>query len=139
MDRRRFLAGAGAGAVASLAGCSSVLPSAAADDYDVGMTAQAFRPSEVTVSVGDSVVWENSSTRAHSVTAYADRIPAEAEYFATGGYDSEDAAREAWDGRNGAISAGERYEHVFEVPGDYTYFCIPHEQAGMVGVIRVEE
>ncbi|SHH32338.1 cupredoxin domain-containing protein [Halobaculum gomorrense] len=139
MNRRRFLAAAGVGASIGLAGCSAVLPSSAADDYDIGMTAQAFRPYEITVSVGDTVVWENTSTRAHSVTAYEDQIPEGADYFATGGYDSEAAAREAWDGSKGAISANQRFEHTFEVPGDYTYFCIPHEQAGMVGVVRVEE
>ncbi|WP_277553121.1 cupredoxin domain-containing protein [Halobaculum limi] len=138
MDRRRFLATAGTAASLSLAGCSAVLPSSAADDYDIGMTAEAFRPYEITVSVGDTVVWENTSTRAHSVTAYEEQIPDDAEYFATGDYDSEAAAREAWDGNAGAITAGQRYEHTFEVPGDYTYFCIPHEQAGMVGIVRVE-
>ncbi|WP_435063948.1 cupredoxin domain-containing protein [Halobaculum sp. EA56] len=139
MNRRRFLAAAGAGASLPLAGCAAVLPGSAEDDYDVGMTAQAFTPYEVTVSVGETVVWENTSTRAHSVTAYGDRIPEGADYFATGGYDSEAAAREAWDGSDGAITAGQRFSHTFEVPGDYTYFCIPHEQAGMVGVVRVEE
>ncbi|GAA0257296.1 cupredoxin domain-containing protein [Halobaculum roseum] len=139
MDRRRFLATAGAAASLSLAGCAAVLPGSEGDDYDVGMTAEAFRPYEVTISVGETVVWENTSTRAHSVTAYEDQIPEDAEYFATGGYDTEAAAREAWDGNEGAISANGRFEHTFEVPGDYTYFCIPHEQAGMVGVVRVEE
>ena len=139
MDRRRFLAAAGAGVSAALAGCSAVLPSSGADDYDVGMTAQAFRPYEISVAVGDTVVWENTSTRAHSVTAYADRIPDGAAYFATGGYDSEAAAHEGWNGNDGAITSGERFTHTFEAPGDYTYFCIPHEGAGMVGVVRVEE
>ncbi|UIO98524.1 plastocyanin/azurin family copper-binding protein [Halobaculum sp. CBA1158] len=139
MNRRRFLAAVGAGASATLAGCSVIDPSAAADDYDVGMTAEAFRPYEITVSVGDTVVWDNTSTRAHSVTAYEEEIPAEAEYFATGGFDSEAAAREAWDGNEGAITNGQRFSHTFEVAGDYTYFCIPHEGAGMVGVVRVEE
>jgi plastocyanin len=138
MNRRRFLAAAGTGASIGLAGCSAVLPGSAADDYDVGMTAEAFRPYEITVSVGDTVVWENTSTRAHSVTAYEEQIPEGADYFATGGYDSEAAAREAWDGNEGAISANQRFEHTFEMPGNYTYFCIPHEQAGMVGVVRVE-
>ncbi|QZX99596.1 cupredoxin domain-containing protein [Halobaculum rubrum] len=139
MDRRRFLATAGAAASLSLSGCAAVLPGSASDDYDVGMTAEAFRPYEITVSVGDTVVWENTSTRAHSVTAYEDQIPEGAEYFATGGYDSEAAAVDAWDGSKGAISANQRFEHTFEVSGDYTYYCIPHEQAGMVGIVHVEE
>lgn len=109
------------------------------DDYDVGMTASAFRPYDITVSVGDEVVWENTSTRAHTVTAYDGGLPEGAAYFATGGYESEQAARDAWDGRNGAITSGESYRHTFEVPGTYAYFCIPHERGGMTGSVTVEE
>ncbi|WP_435128665.1 plastocyanin/azurin family copper-binding protein [Halobaculum sp. D14] len=137
MDRRRFLAGAGAAASASLAGCLNLTPNP--DGYDVGMTAQAFMPYKVSVSVGDTVVWKNTSTRAHSVTAYGDGIPDDAEYFATGGFDTEQAARDAWDGKRGAITTGQTYSHTFEVAGTYQYFCIPHEQAGMQGVVVVEE
>jgi plastocyanin len=108
-------------------------------DGDVGMTAVAFEPATITVGAGDEVVWYNNSARAHSITAYEDGIPAEAAYFATGGYDSEMAAREAWDGMSGSITTGERYTHTFEVPGTYSYFCIPHERAGMVGQVVVEE
>lgn len=103
------------------------------------MTAQAFKPARLTVTAGDTVVWKNTSTRAHTVTAFADRIPEEAEYFATGGYDTEAAAREAWDGSRGALTTGETYAHTFEVPGEYRYFCVPHLTAGMVGVVTVEE
>ena len=30
------------------------------------------------------------------------------------------------------------YSRRFDVPGRYTYFCIPHEAAGMIGEITVE-
>ncbi|ESP87171.1 cupredoxin domain-containing protein [Candidatus Halobonum tyrrellensis] len=136
MDRRRFLAAVGTAASLSLAGCGGALGK---DDYDVGMTGTAFRPYSLTASVGDEVVWKNTSTRAHTVTADADQIPDGADYFASGGYDSEEAAREAWDGANGAITSDDYYRHTFEVPGTYTYLCIPHEQAGMVGTVTVEE
>jgi plastocyanin len=136
MHRRRVLATLGAAFVAGGAGCSAVGKSDV--DGDVGMTAVAFRPAEFTVERGDEVVWYNNSARAHSITAYQDGIPADATYFATGGFDSERAAREAWDGMHGAITNGQRYAHTFEIPGTYTYFCIPHERGGMVGTVVVE-
>ena len=139
MNRRRFLAAVGTAASLPLAGCGGVLGQTVRDDYDVGMTGTAYRPYSLTVSVGDEVTWRNTSTRDHTVTAYADKIPDGAEYFATGGYDSEAAAREAWDGGSGVVSSGDSYRHTFETAGTYSYFCIPHEQAGMVGTVTVEE
>lgn len=135
-SRRRVLAGLGSVAAAGLAGCSS----SAKGDYDVGMTAVAFDPPTVTVSVGDEVVWRNTSSRGHTVTAYGDRIPEEAEFFASGGYESEAAAREAYNQNvGGLIDSGQNYSHTFEVPGEYQYLCVPHESQGMVGTVVVEE
>ncbi|MFC6988266.1 plastocyanin/azurin family copper-binding protein [Haloplanus sp. GCM10025708] len=137
MNRRGFLAGVGAAALTSGAGCAS-LGTARNVDGDVGMTATAFRPATFTVAVGDDVVWYNNSVRAHSVTAYEKSLSDGADFFCTGDFDTEAAAREAWDGMRGAIDSGETYRHTFEVPGTYDYFCIPHEQGGMVGQIVVE-
>ncbi|WP_313690838.1 cupredoxin domain-containing protein [Halorarum halobium] len=137
MRRRRFLAAAGSTAALSTAGCLGL--SAGADDWDVGMTAEAFRPSEFTTTVGEEVVWENTSSRAHTVTAYEDTLPDGAAFFATGDFESESAARDAWDGSQGAITSGQRFSHTFEVAGEYSYFCVPHEKAGMVGTVVVEE
>jgi plastocyanin len=136
MDRRSFLAGVGAAGAGALAGCASL---ASGEEYDVGMTATAFDPTEVTVSVGESVTWYNNSSRRHTVTAYDDGIPEGAAYFATGGYESEAAAREAWRDGDGAINSGKRYSHRFEVAGTYDYVCIPHERGGMVGRVVVEQ
>lgn len=136
-SRRRFLVGVGAAGLGALAGCSSVSGSG---DFDVGMTFTAFTPPQVTVSVGDEVVWRNTSSRGHTVTAYEDSIPDGATYFASGGYDTEAAAREAFRTElGGRIDGGDSYSHAFEVPGTYEYVCIPHEQAGMVGTVVVEE
>ena len=139
MRRRRLLATLGSGLTAGIAGCTAAGTVGGAADGDVGMTATAFEPSTITVAPGEDVVWYNNSARAHSITAYDEGIPADANYFATGGYESTAAAREAWDGMNGAITSGETYSHTFEVPGRYNYFCIPHERAGMVGTVVVEE
>ena len=144
MNRRRFLsAAAGTGAIASISGCLAVSSTGRTDcseGCDVGMSASAFRPAEYEVSVGETVVWENTSSKAHTVTAYEDAIPAEGAYFASGGFDSESAARDAWfDSRGGAIPSGESYEHTFEVAGTYNYVCVPHERGGMTGKIVVSE
>lgn len=139
MQRRRFLAAAGTGALAAGGGCMGLLARGERPEYDVGMRAVAFEPASVTVSVGEEVVWYNNSSRAHSVTAYAASLPADADYFASGGFDSERAARKAWRKGDGIITSGQSYAHTFEVAGDYRYFCIPHEQGGMVGTVHVEE
>jgi len=140
--RRRVFLGSAAAVGTALAGClgSGGLSS---QDYDIGMSSNAFKPVEYTATVGETVVWGNPNSRAHSVTAYENDIPAEAEYFASGGFDSEQAARKSWReerGRaGGKIFTGESYEHTFELPGEYRYFCIPHEYGGMKGTVYVEE
>lgn len=136
MERRTFLAASAAG----LAGAAGCLRSRAGGDYDVGMTAKRFRPEALEVAVGETVVWKNTSSRAHSVTAYEDRIPEGAAFFASGGYDGEQAARDAWlESGGGTIHGGEIYRHAFAVAGTFHYFCIPHEPGGMVGRIVVSE
>ena len=142
MNRRSYLAGFAAVGSISLAGCSAIQTtgSATQGEYDVGMASTFFRPTELTVKTGETVVWRNTGSRRHTVTAYEDQIPDEAEYFASGGFDSEQAAREGWmDGLKGRINAGATYEHTFEVPGEHHYFCIPHEPGGMTGKVVVEE
>jgi len=148
MQRRAFLA-AGAGAAATLAGC--VGPSLSDSEYDIGMQSNAFVPDPAVegtdvptfeAAVGDTVVWANTGSRNHTVTAYDDGLPEGADYWASGGFESEQAAREAWeqsiDG-GGIVRPSERYEHTFEVPGNYYYVCIPHEDVGMEGKVVVTE
>lgn len=137
MDRRAYLASVG-GAVVGLGGCLGFLE----DDYDVGMTPTDFDPRTVTVDVGSEVVWKNTSSRGHTVTAYEGSLPDGAEFFATGGFETESAAREAWNtGRDddGILDVGETFSHTFEVPGRHEYLCIPHESENMVGTVVVEE
>jgi len=136
-SRRAFLAAAGTTATAGLAGCLGLFEP---DDYDIGMTASAFAPETLTVPAGTTVVWKNTSVRAHTVTAYEGTLPEEAVFFATGGYETEAAAREAWQhSGEGVIETNETFEHTFEIPGEYGYVCLPHETGGMVGTIEVSE
>ncbi|MFB6293422.1 MAG: plastocyanin/azurin family copper-binding protein [Halonotius sp.] len=134
--RRRVLAAVGTGLTGSVAGCMGAF---AHGEYDIGMRTQAFAPETLRVDAGTTVVWKNTSTRGHTVTAYEDTLPEEATYFASGGFESEAAARKAWTSDNeGLVLTSETYSHTFEIPGNYGYVCLPHEEGGMIGTIIVE-
>ena len=139
MNRRAFL-GATAGVVAvGLAGCTG--QSREQPDYDIGMSSSAFLPEDdFEPRVGEPVVWRNTGARTHTVTAYESQIPDEAPFFASGGFEGTEAARDAWlQGGGGGIASGETFEVTFDVPGTYDYFCIPHERAGMQNEFTVVE
>ncbi len=89
-----------------------------------------YVPEEVTIQAGQTVVWTNTSSTFHTVTndpALAQdrshaQLPEGAQPF-----------------NSGNIAPGEVFQHTFEVPGAYVYFCIPHEAMGMVGKITVQK
>ncbi|PSQ08446.1 DUF5059 domain-containing protein [Halobacteriales archaeon QS_6_71_20] len=107
-------------------------------DYVVDMAAVAFEPEELTVSAGDTVAFAHRAGEAHNVVAYGDDIPSDAEYWSSGGFDSESAAREGWENGEGAVRSGQSYVRTFEATGEHGYCCVPHEAAGMVGTVIVE-
>lgn len=145
MNRRVYLAAVGTAVSAGLAGCSAVRSafddeSSSGDEYTIGMSRNAFTPAEYEASVGETVVWKNTSSADHTVTALETAIPEDAAYFATGGYEDESTARDAWDEHNGGgIGPRDTFEHTFEVPGTYDYICIPHVRADMIGSVVVSE
>ena len=94
-----------------------------------------FVPNALTVATGSTVVWRNVGSVSHSVTAYEADIPGGASYFASGGFETESAARDGFP--EGEITEGDSYSHTFDTAGEYRYFCIPHEQAGMTGTVTV--
>ncbi|ELZ24234.1 plastocyanin [Halosimplex carlsbadense 2-9-1] len=151
-DRRALLRTAGAvvAGSAGLAGCGSdggdgsdgAAPTETEPDaatpapVTVDMTdGLKFDPATVTVERGTTVVWETVGSVAHSVTAYADAIPEDAEYFASGDFDGESAARSGYP--DGSVGPDETFAHTFAVAGEYEYFCVPHE-SGMKGAVVVE-
>ncbi|MFB6299500.1 MAG: plastocyanin/azurin family copper-binding protein [Halobacteriales archaeon] len=141
VSRRAFLrSAAGGAAITGTAG-----QAAAQEEEDDGTTHTVemtdelvYDPEEITIAPGDTVVWENVGSVGHSVTAYEDNIPDGADYWASGGFDSEQAARNNYP-QQGDIPGGESYEHTFETTGTHEYFCIPHETVGMVGTVTVQE
>jgi len=94
-----------------------------------------YDPERIRVDAGVTVRWVNDSAVGHTVTAYEAGIPDRAAYFASGGFDGERAARN--DVRGGLLDAGGSYEHTFEIPGTYEYFCVPHESSGTTGTVVV--
>jgi len=127
------------GGESDLSGGPSVVEGVPEDaDHVVDVRAVAFEPQELTVSAGDTVAFAHRAGEAHTVVAYEDGIPGGAEYWASGGFDSESAAREGWENGEGAVQSGQSYVHTFETAGEHEYFCTPHEAAGMTGTIVVE-
>ncbi len=107
-------------------------------DHVIDMNAISYSPKELTVSKGDKVAWIHAAGEPHTVTAYGENIPEEANYWASGDFNSEEKARTGWKNGKGAIQSGQSYIHTFETKGTHKYFCIPHEPAGMEGKITVE-
>lgn len=156
--RRRFVVGIAASGIGlGLAGCSSgggdPADSATASPTEsngsngdgesweqtdtVDMNDElAFAPKQIEVEAGTTVTWENVGSIGHSITAYEDDIPDDAEYFASGGFDSQQAAEDGYPDE-GNVTEGGTYEHTFETTGEYEYYCIPHEMSDMVGTVRV--
>jgi plastocyanin len=88
----------------------------------------AFEPKQIKVSVGEEVTWKNVGKVAHTVTA--DKSKA-----ADPSLVSIPAGTKAWD--SGFEGEGESFSRSFQEPGTYSYICIPHEGAGMVGTVVV--
>lgn len=102
------------------------------------MTADlTFHPRTLRVRAGETVSFVNQASDGHTVTARQEGLPDGAEYFASGGFSSEAEARR--EVAEGLVDPGARYEVSFERAGTYRYYCIPHEDQGMMGTIVVED
>ncbi len=100
--------------------------------YVVEMYDFYFDPSGLLLQPGDRVIWvmlEDHLKDGHSATAYHPM------------YDKELRIPEDEQPWNSGLlhEIGESYELTFETVGIHDYFCIPHEDSGMVGRIIVKE
>ena len=77
-----------------------------------------YDPEVITVSVGDTVLWDNADTTVHTVTS--GMPPTDT----TGVFDSE------------MMMAGDSFEFTFTEAGTYDYYCTFHPW--MVGTVNVE-
>lgn len=94
-----------------------------------------FAPRVIEASAGETIAFVNDSDEPHTVTAYESSLPDGARFFASGGADTERAARD--DVVRGLIEPGGEYRVSLDRPGTYRYFCIPHEGEGMKATIEV--
>ncbi len=96
----------------------------------MGDTPAMYEPSKVTVKVGEAVEWVNTGKNVHSVTL----VPEDAQ-------NPRDVAepKGASTFDSGFMAPGAKFSYTFKVPGTYHYFCVPHEKAGMVGVVIVKK
>jgi plastocyanin len=89
-----------------------------------------YAPEKVSIKIGESVQWVNDGQTVHSVSTAAANAQNRKDTSMP-----KDAV--AFD--SGFIPPGGVYSYTFTVPGIYRYFCLPHEKAGMVGVIVVKK
>lgn len=129
-SRRRLLMLTGTGLFLSIAAPKQA---GAAQEMEISMSGSStgshvwFRPRGVLIQPGQAVRWINHDAgNVHTVTAYHPdngkplRLPQKAK---------------PWN--SGYLMPGQSFRMVFDTPGVYDYFCIPHEHAGMVGRIVV--
>ncbi len=87
-----------------------------------------FTPDTVEIRVGQTVRWRNTSDVLHTVTADPSRAQDPSNVAVPDGASTFDS---------GNLRPGETFEHTFSTPGEYRYFCVPHELAGMTALIIV--
>jgi plastocyanin len=75
-----------------------------------------FEPSDITISAGETVHFVNNMLPPHNIIVEG----------------RPDLSRESL-----MFSPGESQDILFADPGDYEFFCGPHQGAGMVGTIHV--
>lgn len=86
-----------------------------------------FDPVGLRVDPGTTIRWVIESN-VHTATAY---------HPANGGRPRRiPVGAKPWDSGY-LVNPGDAFELLLEVPGVYDYYCLPHEQAGMVGRIVV--
>jgi plastocyanin len=84
-------------------------------EVTVRMEDNFFDPANITVEPGTTVTWVQSGNNPHTTTSY-DGL---------------------WDSGMIEGGSGGTFSFTFEEPGTYDYFCIPHEDLGMIGSVTV--
>ena len=101
-----------------LAGMASLVSAA---EHTVGMEGWEFNPPELTIKVGDTVVWVNDDDTAHNIA-----------------FEIEFAAAPTME-QPQKVSMTEKWSFTFDKPGVYKYTCKIHRNYDMNGVVIVEE
>ncbi|XP_072967974.1 plastocyanin A'/A''-like [Typha angustifolia] len=86
----------------------------------------AFVPNDFSVAAGEKIVFKNNAGFPHNVVFDEDEIPS--------GVDVNAISMKEEEYLNGP---GETYEVTLKEKGSYTFYCAPHQGAGMVGKVTV--
>ncbi|XP_004291323.1 PREDICTED: plastocyanin [Fragaria vesca subsp. vesca] len=86
----------------------------------------AFVPNDFSVSAGDKIVFKNNAGFPHNVVFDEDEIP--------GGVDAGKISMSEEDLLN---APGETYSVTLTEKGTYSFYCSPHQGAGMAGKVTV--
>ena len=87
-----------------------------------------YVPETLTIPVGTTVEWKNTGQTLHDVTTDSSSAVNEKDAKIPPGAETFDS---------GFMPPGGTFQYTFKVPGEYTYFCTPHEKDGMIGHIVV--
>lgn len=101
--------------------CLSVSTNAFSEEHTVGMSGWEFSPANLTIRVGDTVVWVNDDDTKHKMS-FEDKLP--------GGPTRDDAHK---------FDIGEKFHFRFTRVGTFKYVCTTHEGQDMVGSIVVKD
>ncbi len=93
-----------------LIAASASAASAQSADATVTMRRMSFAPTEVHITPGQTVLWNNTDFIGHTVTADDNS------------FDSGD------------MEPGDTFSQTFTNPGTYQYYCVPHGSPGLVGM-----
>ena len=99
----------------------SVSANALAEEFEVGMSGWEFDPANLTINVGDTVIWINDDDTRHKLS-FEDKLP--------GGPTRDDAHK---------FNVGDKFHFKFTKAGKYKYTCITHEGQDMVGLVIVKD
>lgn len=86
----------------------------------------AFVPSNFSVSPGEKIVFKNNAGFPHNVVFDEDEIPS-----------GVDASKISMGEEDLLNAPGEVYAVTLTAKGDYSFYCSPHQGAGMVGKVTV--
>jgi plastocyanin len=89
-----------------------------------------YLPKKVTINAGDTVKWTNNAQTLHTVTFDPAKAVDKSNVQLPKGVDPFDS---------GFMMPGKDFSYTFKVPGEYKYFCIPHEKDGMIGFVSVKK
>jgi plastocyanin len=89
-----------------------------------------FIPERLTVAKGTTVTWRNTGSMAHNVLNDPAKAINKANAKAPAGVAPFESPM---------LLAGQSWSYTFTTPGEYVYFCQPHEMLGMIATVTVTD